>query len=70
VTTRLLTNRMAAWQAATILLAAVEGVAGLWLSVQTNAPPGATIATLSGVVFALVAIARARAPALAVSKRD
>jgi ABC-type Mn2+/Zn2+ transport system permease subunit len=70
VTTRLVTNRMAAWQAATILLAAVEGVAGLWLSVQTNAPPGATIATLSGAVFALVAIARARAPALALSKRD
>ena len=70
VTTRLVTNRMAAWQAATILLAAVEGVAGLWLSVQTNAPPGATIATLSGAVFALVAIARARAPALALFKRD
>jgi ABC-type Mn2+/Zn2+ transport system permease subunit len=70
VTTRLVTNRMAAWQAATILLAAVEGVAGLWLSVQTNAPPGATIATLSGAVFVLVAFARARAPALAVFKRD
>jgi ABC-type Mn2+/Zn2+ transport system permease subunit len=26
---------------------------GLWLSVQTNAPPGATIAMFSGVVFVL-----------------
>ena len=37
----------------------MEGTAGLWLSVKTNAPPGATIATLSGAVFALAAAARA-----------
>jgi ABC-type Zn uptake system ZnuABC Zn-binding protein ZnuA len=37
---------------------AAEGVAGLWLSVQTNAPPGATIAVVSGGVFALAALAR------------
>jgi ABC-type Mn2+/Zn2+ transport system permease subunit len=70
VTTRLVTNRMAPWQAATIGLAAAEGVGGLWLSVQTNAPPGATIATLSGAVFALVALARVRMPAPAAHKRD
>jgi ABC-type Zn uptake system ZnuABC Zn-binding protein ZnuA len=36
-----------------VALAAVEGVAGLWLSVEVNAPPGATIAVLAGAVFAL-----------------
>jgi ABC-type Zn uptake system ZnuABC Zn-binding protein ZnuA len=53
---------MTNWQIATVLLAAVEGTAGLWLSVKTNAPPGATIATLSGAVFGLAAIARAIGP--------
>ena len=58
-TTRLLFNRLPAWQLATVVLVAVEGVAGLWLSVQVNAPPGAAIAVLSGGVFALVALGRA-----------
>jgi ABC-type Mn2+/Zn2+ transport system permease subunit len=51
VTTRLWTNRLLSWQLATVVLAAAEGVAGVWLSVRTNAPPGATIATLAGAVF-------------------
>jgi ABC-type Mn2+/Zn2+ transport system permease subunit len=51
VTTRLWTNRVLSWQLATVVLAAAEGVAGVWLSVRTNAPPGATIATLAGAVF-------------------
>src|SRR5207247_5836849 len=42
--------------------AAVEGVAGLWLSVELNAPPGATIAVLAGAVFAV-------APLLAATRR-
>jgi ABC-type Mn2+/Zn2+ transport system permease subunit len=58
VTTRLWTRRIVAWQLATVGLAALEGVAGVWLSVQTNAPPGATIATLGGAVFALAALTR------------
>jgi ABC-type Zn uptake system ZnuABC Zn-binding protein ZnuA len=57
-TARLLTNRVRPWQVASMALVAVEGTAGLWLSVKTNAPPGATIATLSGGVFALVAALR------------
>ena len=61
-TTRLLIRRMPAWQLATAALAAVEGVAGLWLSVKTNAPPGATIAVLAGGAFALVAAARILGP--------
>jgi ABC-type Zn uptake system ZnuABC Zn-binding protein ZnuA/ABC-type Mn2+/Zn2+ transport system permease subunit len=60
-TTRLLTNRLERWQLATVALAAAEGVVGLWLSVKLNAPPGPAIAVLSGGVFALVALARARA---------
>jgi zinc/manganese transport system substrate-binding protein len=58
-TVRLFANRMASWQIWTVVLAAAEGTTGLWLSVKTNAPPGATIATLSGAVFALAGIVRA-----------
>jgi ABC-type Zn uptake system ZnuABC Zn-binding protein ZnuA/ABC-type Mn2+/Zn2+ transport system permease subunit len=58
-TVRLFTSRMLSWQIGSVALAALEGTAGLWLSVKTDAPPGATIATLSGAVFALAAVARA-----------
>ena len=66
-TTRLWTTRLRCWQAATIALAAVEGVGGLWLSVETNVPPGAGIAVLTGTTFALAALVRTagiRRPAL------
>jgi ABC-type Zn uptake system ZnuABC Zn-binding protein ZnuA/ABC-type Mn2+/Zn2+ transport system permease subunit len=58
-TTRLWVRRLPTWQISTIVLVAVEGVCGLWLSVQANAPPGATIAVVSGGAFALAALARA-----------
>jgi ABC-type Zn uptake system ZnuABC Zn-binding protein ZnuA/ABC-type Mn2+/Zn2+ transport system permease subunit len=58
-TVRLLTDRLRAWQVATVLLVLVEGTAGLWLSVETNAPPGATIAVIGGGAFALAAVAHA-----------
>jgi ABC-type Zn uptake system ZnuABC Zn-binding protein ZnuA/ABC-type Mn2+/Zn2+ transport system permease subunit len=61
-TVRLFANRMSSWQIWSVLLAAAEGTVGLWLSVKTNAPPGATIATLSGAVFALAALIRAIGP--------
>jgi ABC-type Zn uptake system ZnuABC Zn-binding protein ZnuA/ABC-type Mn2+/Zn2+ transport system permease subunit len=61
-TVRLYVNRMTAWQLGSVLLAAAEGTAGLWLSVKTNAPPGATIATLSAAVSGLAAVARALHP--------
>jgi zinc/manganese transport system substrate-binding protein len=68
-TTRLWTNRLLTWQVASVALAAAEGVAGLWLSVKLNAPPGATIAVTAGAVFALAPLApllaRARRPAVA-----
>jgi ABC-type Mn2+/Zn2+ transport system permease subunit len=55
-TTRLLSDRLASWQLATVALAAAEGTFGIWLAVELNAPPGATIAVVAGVVFALVAL--------------
>ena len=69
-TVRLWTSRMPSWQAATVVLVAVEGTVGLWLSVKLNAPPGATIATLAGAAFACSAVARTarlRRPAAAVA---
>jgi ABC-type Zn uptake system ZnuABC Zn-binding protein ZnuA/ABC-type Mn2+/Zn2+ transport system permease subunit len=71
LTARLFTERMPSWQLASVVLVALEGTVGLWLSVKTNAPPGATIAVVAGAVFAIAAgaraLARARrgAPALA-----
>jgi ABC-type Mn2+/Zn2+ transport system permease subunit len=59
ITARLLTRRMLSWQLASVALVALEGSAGLWLSVKTDAPPGATIACVSGAAFALVAAAKA-----------
>jgi ABC-type Mn2+/Zn2+ transport system permease subunit len=57
-TTRLLIDRLRTWQIATVLLVMAEGIFGLYLSVQTNAPPGATIAVVGGIVFGVVAAAR------------
>ena len=63
LTVRLFAERMRTWQLASVALVAVEGTAGLWLSVKTDAPPGATIALVAGIVFALAAAARAVAGA-------
>ena len=64
-TTRLWFRRLAAWQAASVALAAAEGVVGLWLSVELNVPPGAAIAVLAGGVFAAAALGRLGRPLLA-----
>jgi zinc/manganese transport system substrate-binding protein len=58
-TTRLFATRMRSWQIASVVLVAVEGTVGLWLSVKTDAPPGATIACVAGAAFVLAALARA-----------
>ena len=57
-TVRLVTRRVKSLQIGSIILVAVEGTFGLWLSVKTNAPPGATIAVISGSVFAIVVVLR------------
>jgi ABC-type Zn uptake system ZnuABC Zn-binding protein ZnuA/ABC-type Mn2+/Zn2+ transport system permease subunit len=73
LTARLFAERMPSWQLASVALVAIEGTVGLWLSVKTDAPPGATIAVVAGAVFALAAGARTlvrvrrRVPALAVA---
>ena len=65
-TTRPWFSRVGAWQMATIGLCAATGVVGVLASVELNAPPGATIAVLSGALFACsataAAIRRARPP--------
>lgn len=58
-TVRLWTRRLLAWQVASVALVALEGTLGLWLAVETNAPPGATIAVVAGAIFALALLARA-----------
>jgi ABC-type Mn2+/Zn2+ transport system permease subunit len=58
VTTRLWVDRVWSWQLVTVALTAVEGAVGLWLSLELNAPPGATIATLGGILFALSVVIR------------
>jgi ABC-type Zn uptake system ZnuABC Zn-binding protein ZnuA/ABC-type Mn2+/Zn2+ transport system permease subunit len=70
LTARLFAERMRTWQLASVGLVALEGTVGLWLSVKTDAPPGATIAVVAGAAFALAAAGRAlarvrRAPILA-----
>ena len=57
-TARLWTRRLSTWRIGSVLLAAAEGVAGIWASVELNAPPGATIAVISGGVFAAALAAR------------
>ncbi|HYZ78770.1 MAG TPA: zinc ABC transporter substrate-binding protein [Gaiellaceae bacterium] len=61
-TTRLWCRRLPAWQVASVGLAAAEAVAGLWLSVEVNAPPGPAIAVLAGGVFVALALARLARP--------
>ncbi len=63
LTARLFCERMLSWQLASVALVAAEGTVGLWLSVKTDAPPGATIAVVAGAVFALSAATRALARA-------
>ena len=54
-TVRLLTRRVLPLQVGSVALVAVEGVIGIWLSVEWNVPPGAAIAVLAGSCFALAA---------------
>jgi ABC-type Zn uptake system ZnuABC Zn-binding protein ZnuA/ABC-type Mn2+/Zn2+ transport system permease subunit len=64
-TVRIWSDRLSTWRAGTVVLTALEGTAGLWISVKTNAPPGATIAVLAGGAFAVAAVARALASSIA-----
>lgn len=52
-TVRLFARRITTQLLASVILVAVLGNFGLWLSYQTDAPPGATIAVVSGITFGL-----------------
>lgn len=52
-TVRLFARRITTQLLASVILVAVLGSFGLWLSYQTDAPPGATIAVVSGITFGL-----------------
>jgi zinc/manganese transport system substrate-binding protein len=56
---RLLTQRVRTLQVGSVALVAVEGVIGIWLSVEWNVPPGAAIAVLAGGCFVIAALVRA-----------
>jgi len=58
-TARLLTSRLAPLQLVAMLLAAVEGVAAVWLADALNVGAGPAMAVLGGGVFAAVAGATA-----------
>jgi manganese/iron transport system permease protein len=58
-TVRLVAPSVAALQVGTAALAALEGVAGLWLAYEIDVGPGPAIAVLGGAVFAVVAFGSA-----------
>jgi ABC-type Mn2+/Zn2+ transport system permease subunit len=57
-TVRLVTHSIGTLQLGTVALAAVEGVAGLWLAYELNVGPGPAIAVLGGGLFAIVLAVR------------
>jgi ABC-type Mn2+/Zn2+ transport system permease subunit len=61
-TVRLLARSVPALLWGSVALALAQGVLGAYLALWLNAPPGPAVAVLGGVVFALVAAARAAAP--------
>lgn len=50
-TARLFARRLVALEVGAAALALAEGAVGLWLAYRLDVPPGAAIATLSGMVF-------------------
>lgn len=57
-TARLLCDRLSPLLAGAVALALVQGVAGLYLALWLDVPPGPTVAAVGGVVFAAVACVR------------
>lgn len=61
-TARLLTQSVRSLELLAGSLALGQGLLGLWLAYQLDTPPGPTIATLGGAVFALTAVASRLGP--------
>lgn len=57
-TARQFTSRLSSLMVWGCLVAAVDGVAGLWLSATADTPPGASIAACSAAIFVIVLAAR------------
>lgn len=64
-TARLLAGSVPGLLAWSVALAAVQGVAGVYVALWADVPPGAAIAVLGAVIFGLVALARAGAARVA-----
>jgi manganese/iron transport system permease protein len=58
---RVLAPSVRSLEAGAALLALLEGLGGLWIAYELDAPPGATIAVLGGLVFVAALLARAAA---------
>src|SRR3954453_7734988 len=58
-TARLLARSVPGLLAGSVLLAAVEGVVGVYVALWADVPPGAAIAVLGAAVYAVVALSRA-----------
>lgn len=58
-TVRLLAPSLFALRVGAVALAAIEGVAALWLAYELNVGPGPTLAVLGGAVFAAVGVGTA-----------
>lgn len=56
-TVLLLTTSVRALQLGSVALTLTEGIAGLWVALALDVPPGPAIAVLGGAVFGLVALA-------------
>jgi ABC-type Mn2+/Zn2+ transport system permease subunit len=57
-TARLFATSVVRLELAATAIAVAEGIGGLWIAFELDVPPGAAIATLGGIVFALLAAAR------------
>jgi ABC-type Mn2+/Zn2+ transport system permease subunit len=57
-TVRLLAPNVVSLELGTVLLAAVEGVAGLLIAYHLDVPPGAAISVLGGILFTFVLLGR------------
>src|SRR3954452_15789642 len=61
-TVRLVARSVPALLAGSVALALAEGIAGAYLALWANVPPGPAVAVLGGAVFAVVALAGAALP--------
>jgi manganese/iron transport system permease protein len=69
-TVRLVARSVPELLAGSVALAAAEGVAGVYIALWANAPPGPAIAVLGAALYAVVALARAAKQARRAAKPE